>query len=138
MTGTKAAPCGSWKSPITSTLVASGAVRLELQIALDGEDVYWIETRPAEAGRSVLVRCSPEAQIVDVIASPRLGLARILATCLRHSFISFGGFCLWTSSSFVEAFKSSLNTILLPYMHIILYPLRPYYQNGSVLQSHTK
>jgi dipeptidyl aminopeptidase/acylaminoacyl peptidase len=49
------ARCGSWKSPITSELIVRGLVGLG-QLAFDGEDVYFTEMRPAEKGRSVLVR----------------------------------------------------------------------------------
>ena len=47
-------PYGEWKSPITSEMVAGGAVRLG-EVTLDGADIYWIESRPSEKGRSVLV-----------------------------------------------------------------------------------
>jgi len=43
----KVAPYGAWKSPITSDLIVTGAIRLE-QILLDGQDIYWNELRPAE------------------------------------------------------------------------------------------
>ena len=49
------APYGSWKSPITADLIVGRSIGLG-QIMLDGEDVYWTESRPAEAGRSALVR----------------------------------------------------------------------------------
>lgn len=42
------APFGSWASPITSDLIVSGTVALE-QVALDGEDIYWVEAGPAGA-----------------------------------------------------------------------------------------
>ena len=58
-------PYGSWRSPITSQLVASGTVRLR-QIALDGEDIYWNETRPTEGGRDVIVRRTPDGQTSDM------------------------------------------------------------------------
>ena len=48
-------PYGSWRSPISADLVASGGVSLS-QVQLDGEDVYWIELRPKEGGRNVIVR----------------------------------------------------------------------------------
>jgi dipeptidyl aminopeptidase/acylaminoacyl peptidase len=69
MTKPQVAPYGSWKSPITSDLVASGTIRVE-QIILDGENIYWIEMRPAEGGRCVVVRRSPEGQITDITPSP--------------------------------------------------------------------
>ena len=47
---------GTWSSPVTSDIVASGAVRFDSQIAVSGHDTYWIESRPLEEGRSVIVR----------------------------------------------------------------------------------
>lgn len=63
------APYGSWKSPITSDLLVAGTVGLG-QIALDGEAVYWVEGRPAEAGRNVIVRRTPDGEVVDVTPAP--------------------------------------------------------------------
>ena len=63
------APYGSWKSPITTSLIVSGAVGLG-QIALDGEDVYWVEMRPSEGGRMVVVRRGPDGNTEDVTPSP--------------------------------------------------------------------
>ena len=62
-------PYGSWKSPITSDLIVSGTVGLG-QIAIDGDDIYWIEGRPSEAGRSVIVRRTPDGKITDVTPAP--------------------------------------------------------------------
>ena len=59
------APYGSWKSPITSDLIASAAMSLEMT-AWDGNVQYWIENRPWEAGRSVVVRRTPDGQVMDI------------------------------------------------------------------------
>jgi dipeptidyl aminopeptidase/acylaminoacyl peptidase len=59
---------GSWKSPITPDVVISDSISLE-QIALDGADIYWIEGRPKEQGRSVIVRRAPDGIISDAIPS---------------------------------------------------------------------
>ncbi len=50
----KVTPYGAWVSPISATLVASGGVRLEV-VTVDGDDIYWIEGRPNEGGRNVIV-----------------------------------------------------------------------------------
>ena len=63
------APYGSWKSPITSDLIVSGAVGLG-ELALDGEDIYWIESRPSEGGRSVIVRRTKDGNPADVTPPP--------------------------------------------------------------------
>ena len=65
MTETRVAPYGSWKSPITSEMVAADAVGL-MEVVLDGADVYWIEMRPSEGGRYVVVRRSPDGNTADV------------------------------------------------------------------------
>src|ERR1700733_11805777 len=49
------APCGSWKSPITSDLIVAKSIRLS-EVRLDAEHVYWLESRPEEGGRCVVVR----------------------------------------------------------------------------------
>ena len=46
---------GSWVSPIAAQDLAAGTVKFE-QLALDGDDVVWIESRPDEQGRSVVMR----------------------------------------------------------------------------------
>src|SRR5262245_58456489 len=69
MPGPQTAPYGSWKSPITSDLIVAGTIGLE-QIALDGDDIYWIEARPSEAGRNVIVRRTPHGKITDVTPTP--------------------------------------------------------------------
>lgn len=49
------APYGSWKSPLTSERIVSESIKLG-QISLCGDEVYWIESRPTEGGRSAIVR----------------------------------------------------------------------------------
>ena len=48
------APYGSWKSPITSNLIQQ-SIKLP-EVRLDGDDIYWLEDRPQQAGRCVVVR----------------------------------------------------------------------------------
>ncbi len=59
------APYGAWASPLSAARATAGALRLG-QIALDGDDVYWLEGRASEGGRNVLVRASIGAPPVDV------------------------------------------------------------------------
>jgi dipeptidyl aminopeptidase/acylaminoacyl peptidase len=51
-------PYGSWRSPVTADAIVAGVIGLS-QIQLDGDDIYWVEQRPAEAGRNVVVRRRP-------------------------------------------------------------------------------
>ncbi|KAL5558604.1 hypothetical protein UlMin_034815 [Ulmus minor] len=62
------APYGSWKSPITADVVAGASKRLG-GTAVDAHGrLIWLESRPAEAGRAVLVKESekPGEEPVDI------------------------------------------------------------------------
>lgn len=65
---------GSWKSQVTSDLVSSGTIRFDGQIEIDGDEIYWVEMRPAEAGRYVVVRRSRDGRKSDI--TPRQFNAR--------------------------------------------------------------
>ncbi|MBN2389716.1 MAG: S9 family peptidase [Anaerolineae bacterium] len=58
------APYGAWKSPLTSDLIVSRSIGLGGG-KFDGDDVYWLEGRPAEAGRYVIVRRTPDGASAD-------------------------------------------------------------------------
>jgi dipeptidyl aminopeptidase/acylaminoacyl peptidase len=62
---TQVASYGTWKSPITTALIAQASVGLG-QIAIDGDDVYWTEMRPTERGRTVLVKRSSDGATSDI------------------------------------------------------------------------
>jgi len=66
VTAPKTVSYGSWKSPISSSMVASGGITFDRPIVLDRDDIYWVESRPAEGGRSVVVRWSPQEGTADV------------------------------------------------------------------------
>src|SRR5687767_10277735 len=59
------APYGTWASPLTAQAVAAGALKLG-DITVEGDDIYWVEGRPAEGGRSVVVKRSSDGRIADV------------------------------------------------------------------------
>ena len=52
------APYGTWPSPVTTDLVTSGTVGLGSP-QLDGDTLYWLESRPDQGGRVDLVRVRP-------------------------------------------------------------------------------
>jgi dipeptidyl aminopeptidase/acylaminoacyl peptidase len=63
-----AAPSRVWPSPITAQQAAAGGMRI-LDVQLDGDDAYWIEGRPSEGGRCVIVR-ERKGVLTDLIAAP--------------------------------------------------------------------
>jgi len=65
----KTSPFGSWQSPITSDLIVSESIRLG-QIRLDGEELFWVESRPKEGGRYVIVRRTPDGDCSSLTPQP--------------------------------------------------------------------
>ena len=63
------APYGAWKSPITSDRIVAESVRLSA-VAVEGSDIYWLEGRPTEKGRSVLVRRRSDGSTHDITPPP--------------------------------------------------------------------
>src|SRR5882757_1581599 len=65
----KTAPYGSWKSPIMSDLIVAQTIGLS-DVRLDGGAIYWLEGRPQEQGRSVVV-CGGEGGLAtDMTPQP--------------------------------------------------------------------
>ncbi len=77
---------GSWKSPISADLLAENAVRLSYpMVAGDRRDtLYWVESRPAEKGRLVIMRRRPAGDEEEVFG------AGLSARTLVHEY---GGRC---------------------------------------------
>lgn len=62
---TATVPFGAWPSPIAPEDLAAGTVKFELT-AIDGDAVWWVESRPDEQGRSVAMRWSAADGAHDV------------------------------------------------------------------------
>ncbi len=62
-------PYGSWPSTISSELIAAKNIGLD-EITLVNDTLYWLESRPNENGRMVIVRQSPDGVIEEVNPAP--------------------------------------------------------------------
>jgi hypothetical protein len=76
MSSPKTAPYGSWQSPITSDLIVAESISL-YDVLLDGDNIYWLEGRPTEAGRYVLVRRGKDGTTADVNSEPLNARTRV-------------------------------------------------------------
>lgn len=65
MTSKRVAPFGAWESPVTSDLIVTSTVGLT-GVYVDGDDLYWLESRPSEGGRNVIVRQTTSGGREDV------------------------------------------------------------------------
>ncbi|MFM7577329.1 MAG: S9 family peptidase, partial [Microcystaceae cyanobacterium] len=69
MTEMQTASYGTWRSPITADLILAGSIGLGA-VAVDGDTIYWLESRPAEKGRNVLVKYASSGQHQDLTPAP--------------------------------------------------------------------
>ncbi len=65
---TTIAPFGTWRSPIAPSILADSGITLS-QLQAVADDLYWLELRPADQGRSVLVRRTPNGTHTDMTPS---------------------------------------------------------------------
>ena len=63
---------GSWKSPITAELIATQSLSPS-EVAVDGDDVYWLEVRQGERGRHALMRRTSDGTVSEVLPAPGEG-----------------------------------------------------------------
>lgn len=91
MTTAQTAPYGAWRSPITSDLIVAQTINLG-SVYVDGQDIYWLEGRPQEEGRSVLVRRTPAGQISDVTPA---------GFNVRTRVHEYGGGAFWVAGGIV-------------------------------------
>jgi dipeptidyl aminopeptidase/acylaminoacyl peptidase len=61
-----AKPYGLWPSPIDAEQVARQTTAYDA-VHTSGEAIYWVETRPSEGGRAVLVRWTNDAGAADAV-----------------------------------------------------------------------
>jgi dipeptidyl aminopeptidase/acylaminoacyl peptidase len=66
MSHPRTAPYGSWSSLITADLIVAETIRVGDPL-IDGDDIYWLEMRPAEGGRYCIVRRTPDGRTEDAI-----------------------------------------------------------------------
>ena len=93
---TETLPYGAWRSPITSDLIVAQAIGLG-DIMVDGADIYWIEGRPSEGGRNVLVRRGPAGAVEDITPAPFSARTRVHeygggAATVHGGFVFFSNF----------------------------------------------
>src|SRR3984893_14876632 len=88
-------PFGSWRSPITSDLITDEITLID--VIVDGDDVYWIESRPKQDGCYVVVRYAKGGAAQDVTHPPFSARTKVHeygggAVLVHHGTIFFSNF----------------------------------------------
>ena len=86
------APFGSWASPQSAQQAVAAGVGIG-ETAFDGEDALWLEQRPSDEGRSVVVRRRADGPAEDLFAAPFNARSRVHeyggAAWLMHDGVLF-------------------------------------------------
>ncbi len=75
---------GLWKSPFTPEFVTQNAKQITSQVQVDADDIYFIEQRPSENGRSVLMKFNKEQAPTEVLPKE---------ISVRTKYLEYGGHC---------------------------------------------
>jgi dipeptidyl aminopeptidase/acylaminoacyl peptidase len=62
-------PFGTWRSPLPAAAIASQGLRRS-RVGVDAGDIYWIEGRPGEGGRNVLMRRGRDGAVAEIVPAP--------------------------------------------------------------------
>src|SRR6516165_5519185 len=81
MVGQQISSFGSWTSPITAGVAVAATGSLS-EPRIDGDNIYWIEGRPLEKGRNIVVARAADGTIRDFTPSP---------FSVRSQVYSYGG-----------------------------------------------
>ena len=63
------APHGSWASPLSAERAVAAGIGLA-EVAFDGDDVLWLESRPAEQGRCTVLRRATDGSLHEMTPAP--------------------------------------------------------------------
>ncbi|MED6158802.1 hypothetical protein PIB30_036215 [Stylosanthes scabra] len=112
---TVTSPYGSWKSPITADIVSGASKRLG-GTAVDGHGrLIWLESRPSEGGRGVLV-LEPENSGSDPVdVTPKeFGVRSLAQEYGGGAFTVSGDFVFFVNYKDQRLYKQSLGSLDVP------------------------
>lgn len=69
-------PYGTWNSPVTTDVLLSGTLGLGFPQS-NGATIFWLESRPQEAGRTAIMRLGADGQPLDCIPAPFNARSRV-------------------------------------------------------------
>ncbi|KAM4121814.1 hypothetical protein ACB094_01G034200 [Castanea mollissima] len=105
------APYGSWKSPITSDVVSGSSKRLGGTAVDSLGRLIWLESRPTESGRSVLVREAEKAGEEAVDITPKeFGVRTLAQEYGGGAFRVFGDTVVFSNYKDQRLYKQSLDS----------------------------
>ena len=66
MSNKKQSPYGSWESAITPEKIIEGGLKFN-EVRIDNNDIYFLEGRPSESGRNVILKHNSDGITTDII-----------------------------------------------------------------------
>ncbi len=106
MTKPHVSPYGSWKSPIDSDLIVADTIRLS-SVKRVGEDLYWLEGRPSEAGRIAVVQHNDKGENIDLV-EPTYNVRTRVHEYGGDAYLVHGGFLYFCNFNDQKLYRQSL------------------------------
>lgn len=94
------APYGSWKSPFSVDMLVGRTTPLK-EPGIDGDTIFWLEGRPAEKGRSTLIRLDGDTR-TELTPAP---------FDVRSRVHEYGGGS-WTAANGIVVFSNGVDNLL--------------------------
>ena len=88
-------PYGSWPSPISAASVVQGSRGLS-SLSVDGDDLYWVESRPEEGGRNTIMRRAAGGEPEEILPPPWNARTRVQEYGGRNVLVADG--TVWFSN----------------------------------------
>src|SRR5580704_15822646 len=100
-------PFGSWKSPIISSLVAAASLGL-LEVRIEKGEVFWLETRPEEGDRFVVLRSGADGSGVRAVSPNRYDVRTAVHDYGGGSWLVSGAMLLFSNYSDGRLYRQDL------------------------------
>ena len=84
-------PYGTWSSPLSADAIVADSVRLG-ELAISDGVIWWLEGRPSEGGRQVLVRRDADGNTQDMLPAP---------FSVRTRAHEYGGGAWWMHAQYI-------------------------------------
>lgn len=105
------APYGSWKSPITADFVSGAEKRLGATAVDDLGRLFWLESRPLESGRSVLVKAPEKAGDEPVDITPKeFSMGTMAREYGGSTFWIVGDIVIFSNYKYQRLYKQSIQS----------------------------
>src|ERR1700716_4346750 len=103
---------GRWESPISAKQVAERTIAYD-DVRVDGEAVYWLESRPQGDGRTALVLWAPDFGNTDVLP-PGVDVGSLVHELGGGAYFEGGGVLIASNLADDRLYRITDDRVIIP------------------------